>query len=79
MDRETVKLKINNYIELRKSLLTLIIVLTSGTVALLLNLDSLIKIVLFIVGIVLNYFFIICFVDSNKSINKLLIDTEKEV
>lgn len=84
MDRELIFKKIDNIIETRKNLWTTAIVLTGGLSGLLLSmldfnfgLSYIIKILLFLLGFIMNIFFVINLSDCNKNINYLLNKLEK--
>lgn len=64
--------KIDNHFELRKTLWTAFIVLTGGIAALLLNLDSNIKLFLLIIGILADIVLISSITYQNNQIEKLL-------
>jgi len=72
MNEKQINKNIENYIDLRKILWTTTIVLTGGIVALLLNMDSLLKLGLIIVGVGLDTIFIRFIIDINKDIHKLI-------
>lgn len=72
MNEKQINKNIENYIELRKILWTTVIVLTGGIVALLLNMDSLLKLGLIIVGVGLDAIFIKFIIDINKDIHELI-------
>jgi len=85
MDSELIFKKIDNIIEIRKNLWTTVIVLTGGLAGLLLTmldfnfgLSYLIKLLLFVLGFIMNVFFVINLSDCNKSINYLLNKLEKD-
>jgi hypothetical protein len=72
MNEKQTSKKIENYIELRKNLWATAIVLTGGIITILLNLDSLLKLGLVIVGVGVDIIFINLIIEINKDINKLI-------
>jgi hypothetical protein len=79
MELEYLKQKITNLIENKKILWTAIIVLTGGIASLIINLDSLIKIILVLIGFIGDYVLINSVIQINQQIDKLLNLPEKEV
>jgi len=84
MDKEDIKYEINNYIEIRKNLWMAVIVLTSGLVGLVINITDFkflisdyVKVILLIVGIIIDYSFISGINSVNKEIKKLIIKLRK--
>lgn len=74
MNEKQIYKKIENYIEIRKSLWTASIVLTGGIITVLFNLNpiSLLKIVLLTIGIGLDAIFISSIIEINQDIYKLI-------
>jgi len=84
MDKELIFKKIDNYIEARKSLWTTVIVLSGGIVGLILTISNLfasisniVKILIIIIGGLLDYFFILTIIILNKEITNYFILIEK--
>lgn len=78
MDKEAIKLRIKNHIEIRKSLWTVVIILTGGLITLFLNLDSIFKVVLFLIGIPIDIVFMNSIAFNTTKIEGLLKVMEKE-
>lgn len=78
MTKEAIKLKIENHKDIRRNVWTAIIVLTGGLAMLVLNLDSMTKLVVFIMGIILNYMFFKAIVYNNSQVEALIKSIEKE-
>lgn len=84
MHYETTSKKIDNCIEVRKNLWTAIIVLSGGLGGLILtistfnlNIDSLLKLILLVLGISVNYFLFKNLSDCNKEIMVLFKKLDK--
>lgn len=67
---EGIKLQVSNNIEIRKHLWTVIILITGGIISLLLNLDTLIKIILFIIGLSLDILALYTISEINLQVNR---------
>ena len=78
MDIELIKLKVNNYIEIRKILWTAALVLNSGITALLLNIDSKIKAGLLIIGFIFDILLAYSIGFSNKEIKNCFKQLQKK-
>lgn len=85
MDKELIYKKIDNLIEIRKTLWTILIVLNGGLAGLLasfssfdININSIIKLFLLIIGGIFDYFFLMSLFDTNTDLNKLYNKLEKE-
>ena len=85
MDKELTYKKIDNCFEVRKNLWTTVIILSGGISGVILTgfsftLIGVIKIILIILGIILDYFFIMSIVSANKELHEYfkLIETEKQ-
>lgn len=69
MNKDEINAQLNNYINYRNNIWTALLVVSSGTMAVFLNLDNKIKILLVIVGILLNILLFALYKDANKNIN----------
>lgn len=78
MKKAAIKEKINNHTELRKSLWVTLVVLTGGLATLALNLDSIIKIILFFIGIPIDVFIFISICEHNNIIEGLIKELENK-
>jgi len=72
MKKSAIKEKINNHIELRKPLWTILIVLTGGLVTLAFSPDSVLKYLLLTVGGVINIFIFLSICEHNTRIEELI-------
>lgn len=79
MDNDDTKFEITNYIELRKNLWTGIIVLNGGLAGLFLTFGSLkfdisscLRISVFVLGVIVNYFFFNAISSANSEIYRLI-------
>jgi len=86
MKSEELKQEINNYIEIRKNIWTVVIILSSGLAGLGISIadfkfhaQDYVKVILFIIGIFLDYTFISSINSINKEIKKLITDIGKEI
>lgn len=71
MDKIAVNRKIDNYIEIRKNLWTAFIALTAGIATLLLNVDSIIKTILIVLGSLGEVILIHSITSTNQRIDNL--------
>ena len=86
MDKDLIKEKIENFKDLRRIFWTVIIVLGGGMAGIIfnihnitsLNILSLIKLTIFLLGLFFFVIFINCMINSNKEIGKLFKLMEKE-
>ncbi len=72
MNDLSIQKKIKNHIEIRKPLWTILIVLTGSLATLVFNLDSILKYILFGVGISLDVFIFNSICEHNRIIEKLI-------
>lgn len=85
MEKEDIKQKINNYIEIRKNIWTSVIVLTGSLAALIINIadskfliSGYLKIIFVVIGGIIDYAFISGINSMNNEINKLITKLGKE-
>lgn len=71
MEKEIIK-RIDNCFEVRKNLWTTIVILTGGIVALTLNIDSNIKLIWIILGVIADFSFVFSIYKININLEKLL-------
>lgn len=69
---EKLKLEINRHISSKNNMWAALIVSTSGTLAVMFNMDSLIKIIFFILGILLSIFFLAVYKAKSRYIDYLI-------
>jgi len=84
MDKEDIKYEINNYIEIRKNAWATVIILSGSIAGLLINIadfkfliSDYVKIILLIIGAIIDYSFISGINSVNKEIKKLIIKLRK--
>ncbi|MDD3013441.1 MAG: hypothetical protein PHC34_07030 [Candidatus Gastranaerophilales bacterium] len=78
MEKVAINRKIDNYIEVRKNLWTSFIALTAGIATLLLNVDSIIKIILIILGGLGEVLLIQSISSTNQRIDNLITELENK-
>ena len=76
MNKIAINKKIDNYIEIRKNLWTSFIALTAGIATLLLSVDSIIKIILIVVGSLGEIILIHSITSTNQRLDNLITELE---
>lgn len=78
VDIELIKQKIISNIEQRKTFWTIELVIGGGVAAILTNMDSFIKFILFLIGVFLLWFFAIAIKDVNEDLRNLFKKMEQK-
>jgi heme O synthase-like polyprenyltransferase len=76
LNKIAINKKIDNYIEIRKNLWTSFIALTAGIATLLLSVDSIIKIILIVVGSLGEIILIHSITSTNQRLDNLITELE---
>lgn len=81
MDNEEIELKtrfkkVDELVTMRTNVIYVLIVLVGGTIGILLSIDSILKVILFIIGLFYIFVLIFNFISINQKITKLLYKKE---